>query len=178
MNVTEAEPFQTADTYLSAWVNHILGRMSQLVLMTSHSFLEIEGVWGEGGCYQVMLFEVSRRDTSIHGGFTVKQLSMQMKLVKSTVASDVPFLPALKKKKTCSWNMLSDHHLFQLSLFSCPLTNAEHCKVTRNPLALYLCESCSRGEHVLALNLHSRSSCGAQRDCVFNRGRPAGCLIN
>lgn len=43
-NVTEAKPFQTADTHLSAFLNHILGRMSQAVLMTSHEFLEIEGV--------------------------------------------------------------------------------------------------------------------------------------
>lgn len=42
-NVTEAELFQTADTRPGAWANHILGRMSQSVLMTSHEFLEIGG---------------------------------------------------------------------------------------------------------------------------------------
>lgn len=42
-NMTEAKPFQTADTRLRA-INHILVRTSQLSLMRSLEFLELEGV--------------------------------------------------------------------------------------------------------------------------------------
>lgn len=83
-----------------------------------------------------------------------------------------------KKKKTVHEKCYRIITFFPAFPLGCPLTNAEYCKVTRNPSALYLCESRSTGEHVLALNLYSRSSCGAQRDCVFSGGRPAGCLIN
>lgn len=45
-NVTDAKCSQS-ETCWSVWVKHILGRVSQSVLITSHEFLETEAVWGE-----------------------------------------------------------------------------------------------------------------------------------
>lgn len=76
----------------------------------------------------------------------MKQFSIQMKMVKSTgvgCSISPTFCPGFKKLVHEILYVIRSSPISAFP-FNCPLTNAEHCEVTRNPLVLYLCESCSR----------------------------------
>lgn len=148
----EAKPFQTADTWLSVWVNHILGRMSQLVSMTSHEFLEIEGVWGEQAvigsfCLKSAWFALQRPATErdhLHPSVNLAKDSLwncfqwQMKLVKSIgvrypipQCSSPPHFPPLVSKKLTHEKCYQIMGLFSFPFFvsHCSWQTESNCKI-------------------------------------------------
>lgn len=101
-----------------------LGRMSQLVLMTSHGFLEIWRAFevnvllsGHTGAWYV-----GTRDVPILQEFHQIVLNPN-KIGRIYWRYNKKHFPRFKKKELMK--LLSDHHLFLAFLSSCLLTNAE-----------------------------------------------------